>query len=170
MDVLAVSSPLNPFRSSQKKSRQEQEKEHQLIYYRTPFHYLLEGLLGAVTHGVQVTCASNEYAYFSAPPGQTCASYTQDYVAQAGGYVRTAASGLCEFCQYANGSEFAASFNVYYSHKWRDYGIFWAYCIFNFAVVFACSWLYLGGMRRIISALSPQARKAKKASRKEESG
>lgn len=81
------------------------------------------------------------------PPGQTCASYTAPYIAQAGGYVQTGADGLCEFCQYANGDEFARGFNVYYDHKWRDYGIFWAFCIFNFVVVFAASWLYLGGSR-----------------------
>lgn len=61
-------------------------------------------------------------------------------------------AGLCEFCQYATGDEFAASFNVYYDHRWRDYGIFWAYIVFNLAIVFLCSWLYLGGMKKIRGA------------------
>ncbi len=71
--------------------------------------------------------------------------------------------GLCEFCQYANGDEFAAGFNVYYSTKWRDYGVVWAFCIFNFVVVFFCSWLYLGGFKTVKSAFSPAARKQRKA-------
>ena len=37
-----------------------------------------------------------------------------------------------------------------------------AYIFFNFAVVFVCSWLYLGGLRKVKSALSPAARKHKK--------
>ena len=43
----------------------------------------------------------------------------------------------------------AAGFNVYYSNIWRNYGIFWGFCIFNFALVFFCSWLYLSGGKSI---------------------
>ncbi|KAL2353475.1 ABC-2 type transporter-domain-containing protein [Cryomyces antarcticus] len=143
------------------------------MYWLTPFKYLLEGMLGLIVHNVPVQCDASELASFAAPPGQTCQSYAGPYVAQAGGYVVTQANGLCGFCQYANGDEFAASFNVYYAYHWRDFGIFWAYIIFNFAVVFACSWVYLGGGRKIKSLFSPAARKQKKViqqSRKEAQG
>jgi ATP-binding cassette subfamily G (WHITE) protein 2 (SNQ2) len=59
----------------------------------------------------------------------------------------------------------AAGFNVFYKYIWRDYGIFWAYCVFNFAVVFLASYLYLGGGKKIKSALSPTARKNKQLQR-----
>jgi ATP-binding cassette subfamily G (WHITE) protein 2 (SNQ2) len=140
------------------------------MYWLTPFHYLLEGFLAAITHGVPVICDSNEFARFSPPPGQTCLSYTDQFVAQAGGYVQTGADGLCEFCQYANGDQFAASFNVFYSNIWRDYGLMWAYCIFNFGVVFLCSWLYLGGARKIRKAFSPKARKQAKMAKSSSDG
>lgn len=133
------------------------------MYALTPFHYLLEGLLSVATHGRPVVCSSTEFARFAPPPGQTCQSYTASFIAQAGGYVQNGTNGLCEFCQYANGDEFAAGFNVYYSHKWMDYGVFWAFCVFNFFVVFFCSWLYLGGMKTIKSKISPAARKQRKA-------
>lgn len=139
------------------------------MYWLTPFHYLLEGLLAAVTHNVPVICADNEFARYMPPPGQTCESYTGPFIAQVGGYVQTAANGMCEFCQFANGDQFAASFNVFYSHIWRDYGIFWAYIIFNFAFVFACSWLYLGGARKLWSFVSPAARKARALKAKQQS-
>jgi ATP-binding cassette subfamily G (WHITE) protein 2 (SNQ2) len=137
------------------------------MYWLTPFHYLLEGMLAAVTHGVPVICAETEFATFSPPPGLSCESYAGPYVQKAGGYVQTAASGMCQFCQYANGDEFASGFNVYYAHIWRDYGIFWAYVLFNFTVVFACSWLYLGGARKIKGVFSPSVRKANKAMKAE---
>ena len=57
----------------------------------------------------------------------------------------------------------AASFNVFYDNHWRDFGIFWAYILFNFAVVYLCSWLYLQGGREIKQFFSPKARKEKKA-------
>ena len=54
---------------------------------------------------------------------------------------------------------------MYYSDKWFDFGVFWAYIVFNFALIFFCSWLYLGGLRRIKGALSPKARKQRRAAK-----
>ena len=42
----------------------------------------------------------------------------------------------------------------------------WAFILFNFAVVFVCSWLYLGGARKIKTFVSPAARKQKKDTKK----
>ena len=78
------------------------------MYYLSPFTYLLEGFLGAATHGIQVQCADKEYARFRPPPGTSCENYTRAYVQQAGGYVQTGADGMCEFCQYATGDEFVS--------------------------------------------------------------
>ncbi|KAK3113728.1 ATP-binding cassette transporter snq2 [Teratosphaeriaceae sp. CCFEE 6253] len=133
------------------------------MYWLTPFKYLLEGLLSLITHGQPLQCDESELARFPAPPGQTCQSYAGPYVVQAGGYVTTLGDGLCGFCQFANGDEFAASFNVYYRYVNRDYAIFWGFCAFNFAAVFFFSWLYLQGGHSIKSSLSPKARKDKKA-------
>lgn len=79
------------------------------MYYLTPFRYLLAGFLGVAVHGVPVVCESSEFARFAAPPGQTCQSYTQPSIQQAGGYVQTGVGGLCEFCQYATGDEFVST-------------------------------------------------------------
>ncbi|KAG8532231.1 uncharacterized protein KY384_003872 [Bacidia gigantensis] len=128
------------------------------MYRLSPFTYLLEGFLSAAVHGRKVVCAKNEFARYSPPPGETCQSYTQPFIEQAGGYVRDGANGLCEFCQYANGDEFAKRFNVSYGNIWRDYGIFWAFCIFNFVVVFAASWAYLGGVKNLKKRFSREAK------------
>ena len=133
------------------------------MYYLTPFRYVLSGFMSVALHGRPVICASNEFARFPPPPGQTCQSYTQAFIAKAGGYVQNGSDGLCEFCQYASGDEFMAGFNIFYSEKWFYYGIIWAFCVFNFMMVFLCSWLYLGGNKTIRKALSPAARKQRKA-------
>ncbi|KAL8703657.1 MAG: hypothetical protein Q9201_003169 [Fulgogasparrea decipioides] len=132
------------------------------MYYLTPFRYILEGWLGVAVHNRPVICEDSELARFSAPPGQTCETYTQAFIAQAGGYVQTGANGICEFCQYKNGDEFARGFNVYYSEKWEDYGVFFAFCVFNFIVVFVASWLYLGGTKSISRLFHAKARKREK--------
>ncbi|KAH1300573.1 hypothetical protein KXX11_005094 [Aspergillus fumigatus] len=125
------------------------------MYWLTPFHYLLEGFLGVLTHNIPVRCVSREVTQVSPPSGQTCQTYAGAFARQAGGYVEDAAGGLCSYCPYSIGDAFAASFNVFYSHKWRAYGIFWAFTVFNFAAVYFFSWLYLhgvGDLKRWISA------------------
>lgn len=140
------------------------------MYWLTPFHYLLEGMLGLVIHNVPVKCDTVELAIFNPPPGQSCASYAGAFATQSGGYVQTQPNGQCGFCQYSSGDVFGASFSVYYSHLWRDFGFFWAYILFNFAVVFFCSWLYLSGGRRVKGFFSPKARKEKRLRAKEGKG
>ena len=132
------------------------------MYWVTPFQFLLDGFLSVATHGRPVKCASNEFARFTPPPNQSCQSYTQAFIRQAGGYVQTGANGICEFCQYANGDEFAKGFNVHYGQKWRNFGILWAFVGFNFAVVFFCSWVWFGGLTGVWARVSPAARKEKK--------
>ncbi|KAJ6049546.1 uncharacterized protein N7446_007126 [Penicillium canescens] len=124
------------------------------MYWLTPFHYLLEGLVGVVTHNVPVRCVAREESQFSPPSGMTCMEYAGSYAQKAGGSVRDAGNGMCSFCQYSTGDQFAKSLNIFYSHKWRAYGIFWGYVIFNFAAVFAFSWLYLHGVREMKRWLS----------------
>lgn len=123
------------------------------MYRLSPFTYLIEGFLGVAVHDQPVICAPNEFARFSAPPGQTCDSYAGPFTEQVGGYVQTGVDGMCEFCQFANGDEFASGFSVSYSNVWRDFGIFAAFCLFNYVVIFACSWLYLGGFKRLRSKI-----------------
>lgn len=142
------------------------------MYYLTPFRYLLSGFISVLVHNVPVVCADNEFAKFTPPPNQSCTDYVAGYIAQAGGYV-VEDNGLCKFCQYKDGDEFAAGLNIFYSTKWQDYGVFWAYCVFNFMVVFLCSWLYLGGWAKLRKRLDPRMRSQEKAlekKRRERSG
>jgi len=91
----------------------------------TPFHYLLEGMLSAVVHDQPVICQPGEFAEFVPPPGQTCQQWTQPFIQQVGGYLADPSNTtLCQYCEYANGDQYAASVDVYYSNHWRDYGIF----------------------------------------------
>jgi ATP-binding cassette subfamily G (WHITE) protein 2 (SNQ2) len=123
------------------------------MFHLSPFRYFLEGFLGVLTKDVPVRCATNELARFTAPDGMGCTEYVAPFVSQAGGYVETLANGECGFCQYASGEEFASGFSVLASHRWRDVGIVIAFVVFNFVVVFVCSWLFLGGARRLRSRM-----------------
>lgn len=124
------------------------------MYWLTPFHYLLEAMLGVVIHDQPVRCKETEYARFRAPAGETCESYAGLYTQRAGGYVRTGEGDMCELCQYATGDQFGASFSVYYRNIWRDFGVFCGFIAFNYGLVFLGTWVrfrgkrVLGGLRR----------------------
>ncbi|KOS22897.1 Brefeldin A resistance protein [Escovopsis weberi] len=115
------------------------------MYWISPFHYLVEGFLGASIHDKPVRCQSEEFARFSAPPSQSCESYVGPYIARAGGYVITGADGLCEFCQYATGDQFGRSFSIFHRHIWRDFGIFICFIVFNYAVIYFSTFLRYRG-------------------------
>lgn len=132
------------------------------MYWLTPFKYLLEGFLALLVTGQPIRCDTNELAIFPPPPNLSCEAYAGEFAQQAGGYVEALGDGNCGFCQYATGDAFAASFNVFPRYIWRDFGIMWAYIFFNFAVVFVCTWLYLGGFRRIKDTVSGKGRKGTK--------
>ncbi|KAF1977425.1 hypothetical protein BU23DRAFT_587478 [Bimuria novae-zelandiae CBS 107.79] len=140
------------------------------MYWLTPFHYLVEGFLALLVRGQPIVCETTEMAMFSPPPGQSCESYAGGYAQQSGGYVQTQPNGQCGFCQYATGDAFAASFNVFEDNIWRDFGIMWIFILFNFAVVFVCTWLYLGGGRKVKSLFSPKDRKNRKETKRRQNG
>ncbi|KAI0016576.1 ABC drug exporter AtrF [Xylariomycetidae sp. FL0641] len=127
---------------------------HAWMYWLTPFHYLLEAFLATAVHGQPVRCTADEFARFPAPPGQSCQDYVAAYIDQVGGYVQTAADGVCEYCQYKNGDEFGASFSVYYSHIWRNFGIVCGFIAFNYIVVFLATWLRFRGRNPVKAVMS----------------
>ncbi|KAH8669011.1 ABC-2 type transporter-domain-containing protein [Xylariales sp. PMI_506] len=123
------------------------------MYWLTPFHYLLEAFLAVAIHNEPVQCEAGEFAEFSPPPGQTCDSYVQQYIAEAGGYVQTGNDGLCQFCQYASGDQFGNQFSVSYSNIWRDFGIVCGFIAFNYAVIYGATFLRFKGRNPIRSVL-----------------
>jgi ABC-type multidrug transport system permease subunit len=126
------------------------------IYYLDPFTYLVGGLFGPVVWDVKVKCEASEFVKFTAPSGQTCGDYMADFLATQAGYLLDANStGTCSFCQYAQGADYAKTFNIRENYYiWRDVstpclnppvsitdfivqtGITALFCISSYALVF----------------------------------
>ncbi|KAF2149279.1 putative ABC transporter [Myriangium duriaei CBS 260.36] len=111
------------------------------MYWVNPSTYWIGGVLAATLQGIPVQCSSTEVARFDVPAGQTCNSYAGAYAKQAGGYLLnpTATSG-CEYCPISNGDQYLASLNISPDQKWRDFGIFLAFVISNWALVYFFIW------------------------------
>jgi len=71
--------------------------------------------------------------------GTNCGTYLQPYINVAGGRVyNPGATSNCQYCSITNADQFLDSVAISYTTRWRDYGIGFAYILFNIfmAVVF----------------------------------
>lgn len=122
------------------------------MYPVDPFRYLMGGWLTLVNQGTEIRCGSNEFALFDPVSGQTCEEYAGTFVSSAGGYLNNPnATTNCQYCQYTTGDLYAASLDVHFGDRWRNYGILWAYVGFNVLMTFIFTWLFLGGLSRLYS-------------------
>ncbi|KAF4338536.1 ATPase [Fusarium beomiforme] len=107
------------------------------MYYANPSTYWIGGILAATLNGTPVECSSEETAKFDAPPGQTCQEYAGAFADSTGGYLLNPdATSACEFCPISSGNDYLASLNIDASDKWRDFGIFLAFCVSNWMLVY----------------------------------
>ncbi|KAI3318262.1 ABC-2 type transporter-domain-containing protein [Xylariaceae sp. AK1471] len=106
-------------------------------YYVNPSTYWIGGMLAATLDGSPVQCDVSETARFDTPFGQTCRDYAGAFADKAGGYLLNPdARADCQYCPYSSGNQYLATLNIDASEKWRDFGIFLAFCISNWALVY----------------------------------
>ncbi|KAK8188116.1 putative ABC transporter [Phyllosticta capitalensis] len=129
------------------------------MYRVSPFTYLVSAILSTAVAGASVRCAANEFlvlqpadlsipapASSSLPPAATnattCQEYLAPYMSVAGGYVDNRdATADCRFCPLADTDAFLAGISARYADAWRNFGILWAYVVFNVCGAFFLYWL-----------------------------
>lgn len=112
------------------------------MYRVSPFTYLVEGMLGVGVANTQVTCSDSELLQITAPDGQTCGAYLQQWVSLAGGQIiNPDATGSCQFCALDSTNNFLSQFEISYGNRWRDYGLMFAFIFFNIVMAIFLYWL-----------------------------
>ena len=114
------------------------------MYRVSPFTYLVSAMLSTGTSGARVTCEDIELLQFQPTSGKSCGEYMQDYIygtsasPAAGGYLTNPnATSDCSFCSISETDTFLASVSSHFEDAWRNFGIMWAFIIFNvFGAVF----------------------------------
>ncbi|KAJ5581724.1 hypothetical protein N7535_000344 [Penicillium sp. DV-2018c] len=114
------------------------------MYRVSPFTYLVSAMLSVGTAGTNIVCEDIELLHFKPADNQTCAEYMKDYIfgtsttPPLGGYLVDGSSTTeCAFCPVDKTDTFLAGVSSFYSDAWRNFGIMWAFIIFNvFAAVF----------------------------------
>ncbi|KAF1838619.1 ABC transporter-like protein [Decorospora gaudefroyi] len=111
------------------------------MYWVNPSTYWIGGVLSATLSGIPVRCRVEETAVFDTPPGQSCSAYADAFLSASPGYLLNPdAIGGCQYCPYSVGDDYLATIHIKASDKWRDFGIFLAFCISNWALVYFFIW------------------------------
>jgi ABC-type multidrug transport system permease subunit/ABC-type lipoprotein export system ATPase subunit len=118
------------------------------IYYVSPVQWLTHGMLGAILHNVPVSCSDTELAFFTPPPGQSCGNYAAEYLTTAiGTLVNPDAAERCGYCQFSSGDDYLRSLNISYDFRWQSFGIFLAFVITNYLLIYALVYARFKGYR-----------------------
>jgi ATP-binding cassette subfamily G (WHITE) protein 2 (SNQ2) len=105
------------------------------MYPLDPYHYFLEGFISTLFNGMQVQCIDQDFIKFTPAAGQNCGTYASTYIDLAQGYLKDpSATDVCEYCQYTSGAQFLNNFEWTMDHRWRNFGLMWAYYVFNVLV------------------------------------
>ncbi|EAU89680.2 hba2 [Coprinopsis cinerea okayama7 len=130
------------------------------MYRLSPYTYLIEGLLGQAIGRQDVECAPYEYVQITPPEGLSCGGYMDPFISFAGGYLTNPnATDACNYCSVKTTDQFLlASFNISYSHRWRNVGLMLAFTVFNVVCVYVITYLF----RIRTGSLLPSFKRSKK--------
>jgi len=114
------------------------------MYRVSPLTYWVGGIAGTELHARTIECSAAEASTFNPPAGQTCGQYMQAYISAlppsgAGTLQNPDATQDCRYCQLSNADQFLAGSNIYYTERWRNFGLLWVYIFFN---IFGAVFLY----------------------------
>ncbi|OLN81927.1 ABC transporter CDR4-like protein 4 [Colletotrichum chlorophyti] len=105
------------------------------MYRVSPFTYWVAAIAATQLHGRAVTCSESETSIFSPPANQTCGEYLADYLQTAPGQLQNPdATDACRYCSLTNADQYLAGSNIVWDERWRNFGIVWAFIIFNIFV------------------------------------
>ncbi|OTA87500.1 hypothetical protein M434DRAFT_375543 [Hypoxylon sp. CO27-5] len=115
-----------------------------IFMYRTsPFTYWIGGIVGTQLHDRAVECSATETSIFDPPAGQTCYEYMEDYLATATGQLQNYndTSG-CRYCSIRYADQYLAPTGIEWDDRWRNYGLFWVYIVFNIMATVASYYIF----------------------------
>jgi ABC-type multidrug transport system permease subunit len=110
------------------------------MYRVSPFTYWVGGMASTQLHDRNVVCSEAELSVFNPPANQTCYQYMAEYMKLAGGQLQNPdATSDCKFCSLTVADQYLAASEIEWSQRWRNFGIIWAYVVFN---IFMATVLY----------------------------
>lgn len=116
------------------------------MYRVSPFTYWVGGMVATMLSGREVFCGDSELSVFDPPSGQTCGAYLEDFLTglgpAAGKLQNPGATSNCEYCPLQNADQFLAGSSIYYDDRWRNFGILFAFILFNVFIAVLTYYLF----------------------------
>ncbi|KAJ4303905.1 Multidrug resistance protein [Collariella sp. IMI 366227] len=112
------------------------------MYRVSPFTYIVSAMLSTAVANTEVVCAANEFIEFKPTEGKSCGEYMQPWIKEFGGYLQDpSAMDNCSFCKIKETNAFLAGVGSDYADRWRNFGIIFAFIIFNIFGALFIYWL-----------------------------
>jgi ABC-type multidrug transport system permease subunit len=113
------------------------------MYRVSPATYLVGGIMSNAVANAEVSCADHEILRMASIGNLTCNEFLGAYIDAAGGRVLNPASrDICQYCPLATTNEFLQRFQIYYSTRWRDFGLIWIYILVNILAGLGLYWVF----------------------------
>ncbi|KAK0644699.1 ABC-2 type transporter-domain-containing protein [Cercophora newfieldiana] len=113
------------------------------MYRASPFTYWIGGIVSTLVHERPVVCSAAEMLVFDPPLGATCGQYLQPLAGQAPGTLMNPnATEACQYCAVTVADEFLASVDIFWTERWRNFGLMWVYIVFNIAVAIGAYYVF----------------------------
>lgn len=133
------------------------------MYRLSPFTYWISAIVSTMLHGQTVECSASETSIFNPPANQTCGTYLAEFLSDAGaaGALQNPdATESCRYCTTTVADDYLKGVGILWDERWRNFGILWAYVLFNIAVAVFTYWLFRVSHKK--SATSSTEKKGKK--------
>jgi len=141
------------------------------MYRVSPFTYWIGGIVSTMLSGRPVVCSSSEVLVFDPPSGQSCGNYLNDFARAAGGQIQNPQdTSSCRYCTLSSGDQFLAGSSIYYTDRWRNFGIIFAFIAFNIFIAVLSYWLFRVANLSSLKSKLNRSKKGKKAQEKVEEG
>lgn len=113
------------------------------MYYVSPFTYWISGIVSTMLHDRVIECLVAENLTFNPPPNMTCVEYLIPLADQALGTLQNPMDReACRYCPFKVADQYLASVDIFWEHRWRNFGIVWAYTAFDIAVAIGVYYLF----------------------------
>jgi hypothetical protein len=107
------------------------------------FTYWVGGIVATQVHERPIECNQREFSIFSPPAGQSCGQYLAAYLQYAPGKLDNPNDTTdCRYCSLRNADQYVGQSEIYWDQRWRNYGIFWAFIVFNAFIAVLTYWAF----------------------------
>ncbi|KAM0471305.1 hypothetical protein ACHAP7_009078 [Fusarium lateritium] len=112
------------------------------MYRISPMTYLISAMISDGVAKSEVECSDIEFLQFQTPSNLTCEGYVGQFVDMVGGSLSNPESnGTCFYCPIASTDTYLATLSIHYSERWRNFGLIWAFIIFDIVAALGAYWI-----------------------------